>query len=252
METVTTQPRMLVVGGASGIGAACVEHLAASGAAVLCADLKAPPPTAPIQGFAEVDVRDPEAVGVAVARLADGRPIDGMVYAAGLGQVAPVDEISPKRWQLVIDVNLSGAFYCARAVLPHLAERSAFVFISSIDSVSPVSGLAHYCASKAGVEALSRSLALELAARGVRSNVVAPGPVSTPLMEAAFEDHSRRQAFVSRTPLGVIADPMDVANVVAFLLSSAAQHVTGARLAVDGGMSLREHPSMLTTTQGPA
>jgi 3-oxoacyl-[acyl-carrier protein] reductase len=134
-------------------------------------------------------------------------------------------------------------------VLPHVTAGGSFVFISSIDSEAPVSGLAHYCASKAGLEALSRSLALELGPRGIRSNVVAPGVVGTQMMAPVLEDPDRRDAFVRVTPLGVIAAPAQVASVVSFLMSDAAAHVTGARVAVDGGMSLREHPSMLPATE---
>lgn len=237
--------RALVVGGSSGIGAACVELLAFEGWSVLVADLRAPEPEASVDASAVVDVRDPDDLAAVVGSLAAGEPIAGLVYTAGTGHVAPVESLEPRHWRLVLDVNLSGAFYSARAALPHMRRGGSLVFISSIDSQQPVSGLAHYCASKAALEALSRSLALELAPRGIRSNVVAPGPVRTPLMNATFERPGVEARFVSRTPLGDIAAPPQIAATVAFLLSPAAAWVTGARLAVDGGMSLREHPSML-------
>ncbi|HWI74684.1 MAG TPA: SDR family NAD(P)-dependent oxidoreductase [Baekduia sp.] len=249
MAAVTPR-RVLVAGGSSGIGAACVEHLATAGYGVLCADLREPAAQAPIDAFAQVDVRDADAVGAAVERLAGDGPIDALVYAAGIGHVAPFDRISPSRWRLVLDVNLTGAFHFASAALERMPAGASFVFISSIDSAAPVSGLAHYCASKAGVEALSRSLALELAPRGIRSNVVAPGPVSTPLMASVLDDAENARAFLSRTPLDAIADPADIAAAVGFLISDAARHITGVRLPVDGGMSLREHPSMLNINKG--
>ena len=245
---MSERDRILLVGGASGIGAACVERLAASGASVVCADLEAPAPGAPLDASAQVDVRDADAVDAAIAMLADGRSLDGMVYSAGIGHVSPFEEIASARWRLVLDVNLTGAYHCARSALRHMT-RGAFVLISSIDSLSPVPGLSHYCASKAGLEALNRSLALELAPR-IRSNVVAPGPVRTPLMDDVYSDPAREMEFVSRIPMGSIAVPEQIADAVAFLLSPAAGHITGARLAVDGGMSLREHPSMLTTERG--
>jgi NAD(P)-dependent dehydrogenase (short-subunit alcohol dehydrogenase family) len=188
-------------------------------------------------------------VEAGIAQLAAGGPFDALVNAAGLARVAPLTEITPKGWDLLIDVNLTGAFNVLRAAAPRLSDGAAIVIISSVDSMLPVSGLAHYCASKAGVDALSRSVALELGPRGIRCNVVAPGVVRTPLMAPFLDRPEISDAFTSRTPLARLGAPDDVADVVTFLVSPAARWITGARIPVDGGLSLREHPSMLTAPE---
>jgi 3-oxoacyl-[acyl-carrier protein] reductase len=114
-----------------------------------------------------------------------------------------------------------------------------------------VPGLAHYCASKAGVDALMRSAALELGPRRIRCNVVAPGVVRTPLMAPFLDRPEVSESFTSRTPMGRLGAPDDVADVVTFLVSPAARWITGVRIPVDGGLSLREHPSMLRQPAAP-
>ena len=171
----------LVVGGSSGIGRACVESLAASGWPTAVFDLKPEPGEDAIA----LDVRDREAVFAAVAELVAAKgPLGTVVYAAGTARVTPILEVEPKEWELVLGVNLTGAFHALQASAPHIAKGGSFTAISSIDSQNPVPGLAPYCASKAGVEALVRSAALELGPAGVRANAVLPGLVRTPLMEA--------------------------------------------------------------------
>jgi len=238
--------RVLVLGAASGIGRACATALAGAGWHVLAGDMAEIAPGGVVQASAVFDVRDPEAVEAGVAKLAESGPFDALVNAAGLARVAPLTEISSKGWDLLIDVNLTGAFNVLRAAAPRLADGASIVIISSIDSEMPVFGLAHYCASKAGVEALSRSAALELGPRGIRCNVVAPGVVRTPLMAPFLDRPEVSHAFTSRTPLSRLGAPDDVADVVTFLVSPAARWITGARIPVDGGLSLREHPPMLT------
>ncbi len=233
----------LVVGGASGIGRACADSLAKAGWTTLVADLK---PAAEEPTAVALDVRDPAAVAAAVAGLvAEHGELGAVVYAAGTARVTPILEIEPGEWELVLGVNLGGAFNVLRASVPHLREGGSFTAISSIDSAAPVPGLAHYCASKAGLEALVRSAALELGERGLRANAVLPGLVRTPLMEPMLARPGVSEAFVAQTPLGAIAAGAEVADVVTFLASPAARWITGASLPVDGGMALREHPQLL-------
>jgi NAD(P)-dependent dehydrogenase (short-subunit alcohol dehydrogenase family) len=240
---VAAVKRVLVLGAASGIGAACARALADAGWHVLGGDMAEIAPGGPVQQSAVFDIRDLAAVQQGMAELG---PFDALVNAAGLARVAALTEITPKGLDLLIDVNLKGAFNVLQAAAPHLTDGASIVIISSIDSELPVSGLAHYCASKAGVDALSRSAALELGPRGIRCNVVAPGVIRTPLMAPYLDRPEVSRAFTGRTPLNRLGAPDDVADVVTFLVSPAARWITGARIPVDGGLSLREHPSMLT------
>jgi NAD(P)-dependent dehydrogenase (short-subunit alcohol dehydrogenase family) len=231
----------LVVGGSSGIGAACAAALAAAGWGTVVLDLKA------AEGAEAValDVRDRDAVFAAVEELTrDKGELGTVVYAAGTARVKPILEVEPREWDLVLGVNLSGAFNVLQAAAPRIAKGGSFIAISSIDSLAPVPGLAPYCASKAGLEALVRSAALELGPAGVRCNAVLPGLVRTPLMESQLARPGVEDAFVAQTPLRGIAAAAEVADVVAFLASPAARWITGASIPVDGGMSLTEHPKL--------
>jgi NAD(P)-dependent dehydrogenase (short-subunit alcohol dehydrogenase family) len=233
----------LVVGGASGIGRACADALAAAGWPTVVADLKPDPDDATAIA---VDVRDREAVGAAVATVvSEHGAIGTLVYAAGTARVTPVLEIDPAEWDLVLGVNLSGAFNFLQAAAPHIPAGGSYLALSSIDSASPVDGLAHYCASKAALEALVRSAALELGPRGVRCNAVLPGVVRTPLMAPMLDRPEVADAFVAQTPLRGIATGTEIADVVAFLASDGARWITGAAIPVDGGMALTDHPNLL-------
>jgi NAD(P)-dependent dehydrogenase (short-subunit alcohol dehydrogenase family) len=235
----------LVVGGSSGIGRSCVEALAGAGWSTAVFDLKPEPG----EDAVALDVRDRDAVFAAVAALVDSRgPLGTVVYAAGTARVAPILTVEPKDWDLVLGVNLTGAFHALQAGAPHLAAGGgSFTAISSIDSQSPVPGLAPYCASKAGLEALVRSAALELGPAGVRANAVLPGLVRTPLMEAQLARPGVEEAFLAQTPLRGIAAGAEIGDVVAFLASPAARWITGAAIPVDGGMALTEHPKLTTS-----
>ncbi|HWH19883.1 MAG TPA: SDR family oxidoreductase, partial [Solirubrobacterales bacterium] len=215
--------------------------LAAAGWGTVVLDLK---PADGADAMA-LDVRDRDAVFAAVDELARTKgELGTVVYAAGTARVTPILEVEPREWELVIGVNLTGAFNVLQATVPHIAKGGSFTAISSIDSQAPVPGLAPYCASKAGLEALVRSAALELGPIGVRCNAVLPGLVRTPLMEGQLARPGVEDAFVAQTPLRGIASGGEVADVVAFLASPAARWITGASIPVDGGMSLTEHPKL--------
>jgi NAD(P)-dependent dehydrogenase (short-subunit alcohol dehydrogenase family) len=251
VAAVSDRRRVLVLGAASGIGSACADALAGAGWDVLGGDMAVIEPGGAVSDSEVFDVRDADAVDAAIARLAEAGPFEAVVNAAGLARVAPLEQITTRGWELLIDVNLTGAFHVLRSAAARLADGASIVMISSVDSALPVSGLAHYCASKAGVDALMRSAALELGPRGIRCNVVAPGVVRTPLMAPFLDRPEVSEAFTSRTPLHRLGTPADIADVVTFLVSPAARWITGARIPVDGGLSLREHPSMLQPPTPP-
>jgi NAD(P)-dependent dehydrogenase (short-subunit alcohol dehydrogenase family) len=233
----------LVVGGASGIGRACADALLAAGWPTVVADLR--PPEGDSAAVA-LDVRDRDAVRAAAAEVAERHGgLGTVVHAAGTARLTPLLEIAAREWELVLGVNLTGAFHVLQGCAPHVTPGGSITVISSVDSAAPVAGLAHYSAAKAGAEALVRGAALELGPRGVRCNAVLPGVVRTPLMAPLLERPGVAAAFVAQTPLGRIADGADVADVVVFLASHAARWITGSSLPVDGGMSLREHPELL-------
>jgi NAD(P)-dependent dehydrogenase (short-subunit alcohol dehydrogenase family) len=237
----------LVVGGASGIGAACAGSLGDAGWPVVVVDLR---PDHADPSAMQVDVRDYDAVGTVVRDVvARHGGIGAVVYAAGTARVTPILEIEPREWELVRSVNLDGAYNVLRQSAPHLPPGGSFTLISSIDSAAPVDGLAHYSAAKAGAEALIRGAALELGERGIRCNSVLPGVVRTPLMASQLDRPGVSEAFIAQTPLGEIAHGGEIAEVVCFLASSAARWITGVSLAVDGGMSLREHPRLLAGSE---
>lgn len=237
----------LVVGGASGVGAACAQALLAAGRRVVVADMRAVDATAAgYAGSVEIDVRDRDGVHAAIAAVvAEHGPLGAVVNAAGTARVTPILDIGAKEWDLIVGVNLLGAFNVLQAGAGAMPDGGAIVMISSVDAQSPVAGLAHYCAAKAGLESLVRSAALELGARDIRVNAVAPGVVRTPLMAPQLAKPEVEQAFLDHIPLRRISDPADIAGLVTFLTSPAGSWITGTSIPIDGGMRLREHPQLL-------
>jgi len=220
----------LVTGASRGIGRRVAETLAAQGAAVVAADLE-PPRVPGVDGLA-MDVTDPEAVDRAFAAIErDHGPVDVLVLNAGIFVVEPIAETSLESWRRTLDVNLTGAFLCARRALPGMRERG-YGRMVAIGSSAGVAGgsvpCAAYSASKAGLMNLVKSIAREASPQGVTANAVAPALISTPMLE----DISH---LADRVPVGRVGEPEDVAAVVAFLCSAHAGYVTGEVVDVNGG-----------------
>jgi meso-butanediol dehydrogenase / (S,S)-butanediol dehydrogenase / diacetyl reductase len=231
----------LVTGVASGIGRAVAERLEADGATVVGLDLRAEGP----DGVEVVagDVTDRAAVDavVAYAVAAHGR-LDVVANVAGIPQFGRVDDLSDAEWQRQLDVNLTGPFTVCRAALPHLrATRGCIVNVASIAGLQGQAYTAAYCASKGGLVALTRALAVELALDGVRVNCVCPAAVDTPLLaEVAHRippDADPRLLDRLQMLMPGLVTPGQVADAVAWLASDAAALVTGQALALDGGRS---------------
>jgi 2-hydroxycyclohexanecarboxyl-CoA dehydrogenase len=209
----------LVTGGASGIGAAVVEALAGRGFVVGCLDLS-PTLDGPDYSVA-VDVSDASAVDAAVSQIRDRLgPINAVVTSAGYYEMAPVAEISADAWRRMLRVHLGGLVNVARATLPDLVEqRGALVAVASELAVGGGDQDAHYAAAKGAILGFVRSLAAEVAGRGVRVNSVAPGPTDTPLLAA--DSPWRADDYLKTLPLRRLATPTEVARCVEYLVCDA-------------------------------
>jgi NAD(P)-dependent dehydrogenase (short-subunit alcohol dehydrogenase family) len=253
LERFNLKGRVAVVtGGGQGIGLACVEALSEAGAHVYIADRN--PKTAAhgqaamkAKGYAadviEMEVTDSKQVDAAATRVTDekGR-IDILVCNAGIARSEiAAEDVADEHWLHVIDVNLNGLFWCCRAFGRHMlaAGRGSIVNIGSMSGVivNKPQPQAYYNASKAAVHHLTKSLAAEWGARGVRVNAVAPTYINTPLTTYARTNKPMFDAWIDGTPMARIGEPDEIAAVVMFLASDAASLMTGSIVLADGGYS---------------
>jgi 3-oxoacyl-[acyl-carrier protein] reductase len=236
----------IVTGAAQGIGLEICRCLASAGAAVALADVKAELArnaanalcSAGHEALAvEVDVGDPAAVKSMVHQVVGWRErVDVLVNNAGICPTTPLNEISPEEWDVVLAVNLRGAFLCSQAVAPQMLSRGSGKIVSIASSAGQMGGLAvgvHYSASKAGILGLTKSLARILAPH-VQVNAVAPGTTESAMTNGWSKATIDR--LVGQIPAGRLGRPADVAAAVLFLASDKADFITGQTLSVNGGL----------------
>ena len=245
--------RALVTGAASGIGRATALRLAADGADTVVNYIGARAPADAV--VAQIQESSPGATAIAVeadvsaeadverlfGEAADGLggPVDLLVNNAGVEDPYPLEEMPLAEWERVLSVNLTGPFLCTRELVRRLGDSPAtVVMVSSVHETIPWPRFSHYCASKGGLKLFSQTIARELAPRGVRVVLVAPGAILTPINRALVEDPAKRREQEGQIPLGRLGTPEEIAGAISWLAGPEAEYVVGATLFVDGGMTL--------------
>lgn len=251
-HTTDGQPSIaLVTGGGRGIGAAIAQRLGSDGIHVCVNDLDEARAGSVVQAIEEcggsastaiADVSDPAAVDAMFDRIeADHGSVDILINNAGIAGNAAVRDVTNEVWSRVLGVDLSSVLYCSRRALGPMREarRGAVVNVASRAWLGWW-GQSSYATAKAGVVGMSRALAVEMASRDVRVNVVAPGLIDTPMLRNRSEEALDR--LLKSVPMGKLGTPNDIANAVAFLASPRARSITGQVLYVCGGKSVYAYP----------
>jgi len=238
----------LVTGGGAGIGLAIARTLAEDGAHIVVPDFNgeaAEAAAAELKGLGvqalafQADVADAARMDEVVAATLDALGgVHILVNNAGITRDALLLRMDEAQWDAVLRTNLRGAYVCSKAVLRQMMKQrqGAIVNIASVVGLMGNAGQCNYSASKAGLIGLTKSLAREVASRGIRVNAVAPGFIATAMTDQLTDE--QRQGILHTVPAGSLGEPQDVANAVRFLCSDASRYITGEVLRVDGGMAM--------------
>ncbi|WP_298692805.1 SDR family NAD(P)-dependent oxidoreductase [uncultured Sphingomonas sp.] len=237
--------KIVITGAAGGMGYAIADLFVRHGAAAALLDRN----TARVEAAAAAiggigigcDVTDRPAVGTAIAQAeAAMGGIDGIVNAAGILDITPIDELDPASWDRMIAVNLTGPFNVMKAALLALrrAEAATIVTIASVSALMPMAGTVGYSASKAGVAMMTKALAFDLGPR-IRANTICPGVIRTEMTRYLWENPEHAERAASRVALRRLGEVGDVAAAALFLTSADSRFTTGTEIPVDGGFSWR-------------
>lgn len=236
----------IVTGAARGIGKGIALALAEEGCNVVVSDINEEDCQKVSKGLAsqgaksigiKCDVSNAADVANLFAKVGqEFGKIDILVNNAGIYPFVPFEQMKEADWDMVMDINLKSIFLCSKEALKFIPEGGRIINISSIAAFVGFSGLVHYCASKGGVNAMIRALALELASKKITVNAVAPGAINTP--GASSPEEVKKQT-ICAIPLARMGEPEDIANAVVFLASDEASYITGQTIIVDGGWTLR-------------
>jgi NAD(P)-dependent dehydrogenase (short-subunit alcohol dehydrogenase family) len=245
---------VFVTAGATGIGLGCARAVVEAGGRVMICARRADTLDQAARALGDraawvtCDVTDDASVDAAIAATVERfGALHGAVNSAGTGTVGPITDTSTAEFQRVIDTNLTGSFRCLRAEARAMQATGggSIVNVSSIAGALTHPWMGAYCASKAGLDMLTRCAADELGEHGIRVNSVLPGLVHTPMAAALSEIPESREEYLSLMPISRIGEPDDVGRLVAFLLSDAAGWITGQLIGVDGGHTLRKGPDLV-------
>lgn len=240
----------LVTGSASGIGRAITERFVADGMRVLASDIDAAGLArladdlgdAVTTTICDVTSEDDVAAVCATATALGG--LDVVVANAGRGAFSPVVDHPLEEWKAILDLCLTGVFLTIKHGAPAMRDGGSIITIASLNATQPSAGMSAYCTAKAGVVMLTRVAAMELGGRGIRVNAIAPGLVETNATGAFFMIPGIVDEFVENTTVGRFAQPVDVANMAAFLAGPDSTFVSGSTFAVDGGASTKRYPDL--------